>query len=348
MTTGYVYSSEYLAHDLRGHPENAGRLRRILEALEQHDLLDRLTLIPPRPAAEEDLLRVHTEAHIQRVRRMAQAGGGHLDPDTYVTPRSYEVALLAAGGVLSAVDAVLSGDVRNAFALVRPPGHHATPSRAMGFCLFNNVAIAARYALSGSEVQQVFIVDFDVHHGNGTQDIFEEDPAVFYCSTHEYPFYPGTGHWRESGRGAGEGSVLNVPLPAGVGDTGYLRVFHELIGPLARRFAPDLILVSAGFDAHWQDPLAMMRLSLSGYAQLARELVYMAEKLCSGRIIFVLEGGYHPQVIGLAVANVFFALLGEERVIDPFGPAPAGSEPDITDLIERLRALHRLSGAGED
>jgi len=341
MTTCYIYHPVFLEHNLPGHPENAQRLERIMAVLEGSGVLERLVPVEPRPATEEELERVHTPAHIERVRAEAERGGGHLDPDTYVNRRSYEAACMAAGGLLAAVEAVLSGEVENGFGLLRPPGHHATRSRAMGFCLFNNVALAARHALARPGVERVFIADFDVHHGNGTQDIFEDDPHVFYFSTHEYPFYPGTGHWSEIGRGEGEGTVLDVPLPAGVGDGGYRRVFEELAWPLARRFRPDLILVSAGYDAHWQDPLAMMRLSLEGYAHLARELVGMARELCGGRILFALEGGYHLDVLAHGVLNTFYALLGEDTISDPLGPPPPG-ERDIEDLLTRLKQLHGI------
>jgi acetoin utilization deacetylase AcuC-like enzyme len=346
LTTAYVYDPVYLAHDLPSHPENARRLRRILEVLEAEGLLERLTHLEPRPATEAELERVHTPEHVARVRRVAQSSGGNLDPDTYVVPRSYDAALMAAGGVVRAVEEVLAGEIDNAFALVRPPGHHATASRAMGFCLFNNVAVAARAAarLAAAEggVERVLIVDFDVHHGNGTQDAFAGDPAVFYASTHQYPYYPGTGHWSEMGSGAGEGTVLDVPLPPGVGDGGYAQIFEELVWPLAERFDPDLVLVSAGYDAHWNDPLAQMNLSLSGYAWLGRELVDMAARLCEGRIVFTLEGGYQLDALAYGVLNAFYALLGEGTIIDPFGPSPRPERP-VDDLILRLRALHGLN-----
>jgi acetoin utilization deacetylase AcuC-like enzyme len=273
---------------------------------------------------------------------VARAGGGHLDPDTYVAPRSFEAALMAAGGVVRAVEAVLAGEVANGFALVRPPGHHATATRAMGFCLFNNVAVAARAALAEGAVERVFIADFDVHHGNGTQDAFADDPAVFYFSTHQYPYYPGTGHWSETGHGAGEGTVLNVPLPAHVGDAGFAQVFAELAWPLAERFRPDLILVSAGYDAHWNDPLAQMNLSLAGYAWLAQELVRMAEQLCDGRIVFTLEGGYELDVLACGVLNAFYAMMGEDIIADPCGRSPRPERP-VDRLVARLKEVHGLN-----
>jgi acetoin utilization deacetylase AcuC-like enzyme len=342
LDTAYVYDPIYLEHDLPSHPENADRLRRVLEVLEKEGVLGRLALLEPRPVTDEELGRVHTAEHVAQVRRKAQSGGGYLDPDTYVVPRSFDAALMAAGGLVCAVEAVLAGRIANGFALVRPPGHHATPTRSMGFCLFNNVAVAARAALAGGETERVLIVDFDVHHGNGTQDVFAGDPAVFYISTHQYPYYPGTGHWSETGTGAGEGTVLDVPLPPGVGDAGYAQVFAELVWPLAERFRPGLILVSAGYDAHWNDPLAQMNLSLSGYAWLERELANMAGQLCEGRIVFTLEGGYQLDVLACGVLNAFYAMLGENTIADPFGPSPYTERP-VGDLIARLKDLHHLN-----
>jgi acetoin utilization deacetylase AcuC-like enzyme len=342
METAYVYDPIYLEHDLPSHPENARRLKQILSTLGETGMLARLTLLEPRPATAEELQRVHTAAHIERVQHVAQAGGGYLDPDTYVSPRSFEAALMAAGGLVQATEAVLAGAVANGLALLRPPGHHATATRGMGFCLFNNVAVAARAVLAGEEVARVFIVDFDVHHGNGTQDAFSSDPAVFYASTHQYPHYPGTGRWEETGIGAGEGTLLNVPLSAGVGDAGYAQIFAELVWPLAERFHPDLILVSAGYDAHWSDPLAQMTLSLTGYAGLGQELVHMAEQLCDGRIVFTLEGGYQLDVLACGVLNAFYAMRGEPSIADPLGPSPYPERP-VDALVTRLKEVHGLS-----
>ncbi len=339
--TAYVYHPIYLEHNQPSHPENARRLRRILQTLEEEGVLEKLDLLEPHPATEEDLLSVHTPRHIESVRKVAERGGGHMDADTYVSPRSFEAARMAAGGLMDAVEKVVAGRIRNAFALVRPPGHHATANRAMGFCLFNNVAIATRTALATEGVNRVLIVDFDVHHGNGTQDIFDDDPDVFYVSTHQYPYYPGTGGRTETGRGAGEGTVLNVPLPAGVGDDGYGRIIQELIQPLAERFDPDLILVSAGYDGHWDDPLAHMRLSVSGYAALQRALIDMAEALCDGRVVFTLEGGYHLDALSYGVLNAFHALLAEDTIVDPLGPSPRGERP-VEELIKDLKTLHHL------
>jgi acetoin utilization deacetylase AcuC-like enzyme len=342
LNTAYVYDPVYLEHNLPSHPENARRLKRIIEVLEGEGVLERLAHLEPRPATVEELERVHAPEHVAQVRQKAQSGGGNLDADTYVAPRSFDAALMAAGGLVRAVEAVLAGEIDNGFALVRPPGHHATPTRSMGFCLFNNIAVAARAALAEGGVERVFIVDFDVHHGNGTEDAFASDPAIFYASTHQYPYYPGTGHWSETGRGAGKGSVLDVPLLPGVGDAGYAQIFADLVWPLAERFQPDLILVSAGYDAHWNDPLAQMNLSLSGYAWLGRELVNMATRLCDGRIVFTLEGGYQLDVLACGVLNALYALLDEDAIVDPFGPSPHPERP-VDELIASLRELHNLN-----
>jgi acetoin utilization deacetylase AcuC-like enzyme len=342
MSTAYVYDPIYLEHDLPGHPEHAGRLRHILQVLRKEGMLQKLELVAPRAATVEELERVHDPRLIQQVRRTAEAGGGHLDADTYVSRRSFDAALMAAGGVVRAVEEVLSGEIGNAFALVRPPGHHATPTRSMGFCLFNNIAVAARAALAQDGVGRVLIVDFDVHHGNGTEDIFADDPDVLYVSTHQYPHYPGTGNWSEMGYGEGTGTVLDVPLPPGVGDAGYAQILSELVWPLAERYRPDLVLVSAGYDAHWNDPLAQMELSLTGYAHLTHELVDMAAQLCDGRIVFTLEGGYQLNVLAYGVLNALYALLGDATIADPIGPSSRPSRP-VDGIVARLRDLHGLN-----
>jgi acetoin utilization deacetylase AcuC-like enzyme len=343
MSTAYCYDDRFLEHTYPGHPENANRLVAVMEGLEKSGLLNRLTRIPVEPADEDEIARIHTRSYIQQVRRMSERGGGHLDPDTYVVPASFEAALLAAGGLMAVTRAVLDAQVRNGFALVRPPGHHALAGHGMGFCIFNNIAIAARDALTRPDVDRVLIVDFDVHHGNGTQDAFESAPDVLFLSTHQFPHYPGTGRVQETGRGEGLGTVVNVPLPAGVGDSGYAQVLQEILWPLAHRYDPQLILVSAGFDAHWTDPLAMMLLSLSGYAHIARELVAMADELCGGRLVVTLEGGYDTTVLSNAVQNAFHALLGDGEVSDPIGTSPRAERP-IQQRLAEVKLAHRLQG----
>ncbi|MQY67189.1 MAG: histone deacetylase, partial [Dehalococcoidia bacterium] len=261
MATGYVYHPIYLKHDTGQHVEVAARLEAITSCLEESGLKSELTPIEPRPASIDEIALVHQRNYIKEIEEKAAGGGGWLDADTVMSADSYQAALYAAGGVIRAVEAVMGGEVANAFALVRPPGHHATSGQAMGFCLFNNIAIAAEYALKKYKLERILIIDFDVHHGNGTQRTFYDNPRVMYVSTHEYPFYPGTGDINETGSGEGRGTNLNVPLPAGCGDGEYLEVFEQVIAPAARRFNPRLILVSTGYDGHWADPLAMMQVS---------------------------------------------------------------------------------------
>ena len=342
MATALVTDSRYAAHTLDGHPEYAGRLTAVQHTLEDELLAAHLVRLEPRLPDESDLLAVHAPRYLELLKETAQLDGiGMLDADTYVTPDSYEIARLAVGGVLQAVDAVIQGDVENALAVIRPPGHHATPSMGMGFCLLNNIAIAARYAQRVHHVERVLIVDYDVHHGNGTQDVFYADPSVMYISTHQSPLYPGTGTVLETGEAAGKGYNLNIPLTAGVGDQGYAQVFEEIVIPAARRFAPQLMLISAGFDGHWADPLAGMSLSLMGYDHLARTLLAAAGTLCEGRIVFVMEGGYNLVALSHGWANIGRALLGDGDVKDPLGPSH-GREPSVDQIIERIKQIHKL------
>jgi acetoin utilization deacetylase AcuC-like enzyme len=291
----------------------------------------------------EELEMVHTPEYISSVKNRAERGGGWLDPDTVMCPKSYEVALCAAGGLLTAVEEAMKREVDNAFALVRPPGHHATHDRAMGFCIFNNVAIAAKFALSKFNLDRVLIADFDVHHGNGTQDAFYADPKVLYFSTHEYPFYPGTGRMEETGTGEGAGTTVNFPMAAGWGDEEYLRAFNEVLFPVAQRFRPQLILVSAGFDAHWADQLAMMRASVAGFAQMVMILKKLAAELCQGRLVFTLEGGYNLRVVASSMKAVFDVLLDGQEIDDPIGEAAAGKPAGFDEHIEEIKRIHHIS-----
>jgi len=343
MKAGLVYDPIYLEHDTGDHVENARRLVTALSYLKETGIKEKLTCLPPRPALLEELEMIHAPEYISYVKSKAEKGGGWLDPDTVVCPRSYEVALYAAGGLLVAVEAVVEGEVENAFALVRPPGHHAIYNRAMGFCIFNNMAIAAKFALSKFNLSRILIVDFDVHHGNGTQDAFYTDPKVLYFSTHQYPFYPGTGRVEETGTGEGKGTTVNFPMVAGWGDEEYLRAFQEVLVPVAQRFQPELILVSAGFDAHWADHLAMMRVSVRGFAQMAVMLKELAAELCQGRLIFTLEGGYNLQAVASSVKAIFDVLLGNSEIDDPLGEASMLRKTEGFDKhIEEIKQLHHI------
>jgi acetoin utilization deacetylase AcuC-like enzyme len=295
----------------------------------------------PEPATQEQLLAVHTADYLEVLAWTQTQKGLMLGPDTYVLPQSFDIAKLAVGAAIKGVDAVMSGEADNALVCARPPGHHATPQSGMGFCLLGNAAIAARHAQNAYGVKRVLIVDYDVHHGNGTQDIFYTDPSVMFMSTHQYPWYPGTGAVDETGAGAGVGTKVNIPLEAGVGDEGYGQAYEQIVWPVARRFEPELVLVSAGFDAHWADPLCRMKLSLKGYDHLTRELIQMAGAFCGGKIVFVLEGGYNLTSLSNGVLNVAHALCGNSDLADPFGPAK-GAEPGIAPLLARIKQLHGL------
>ncbi len=301
--TGFVYGDIYLRHETGiGHPERPERLLAINARLRSVGLMEKLTVIPPRPAGDEWLKTVHTAVHLGQLRGKVDRGEPYADThDTPICEASYTVAVEAVGGVMAAVDAVLSGEVRNAFCAVRPPGHHATADRSMGFCLLNNAAIAARYIQKRHKLPKVLIVDWDVHHGNGTQELFYDDPSVFYFSVHRYPFYPGTGSAEQHGAGKGKGATLNVPLPAGSGDREFLRAFSETLVPAAGQYHPDFVLVSAGFDAHRDDPLGGMRVTTEGFAEMTRIVKRIAEEHCQGRLVSVLEGGYDPDGLAASV-----------------------------------------------
>jgi acetoin utilization deacetylase AcuC-like enzyme len=341
--TALALSPVFLEHDTGAHPENPGRLRAVHALLDEAGLTPKLQPLAFAPATPDDLALVHDPAYVDAVRRAAERGGGWADPDTLITPRSYDVAACAAGAVIAATDAVLRRDADDALCLVRPPGHHAEPAQAMGFCLFNSVAVAAAHALARRGLERVAIVDIDVHHGNGTQDAFYDDPRVLYVSTHEYPFYPGTGALDEIGAGAGRGCNINLPMPAGCDDAAFLRAHDEVVLPALRRYRPQLVLVSAGFDAHFADPLAGEALSVDGYGAIVARLIDTARDLCDGRIVFALEGGYDLVALPWCVRRAAELLLGEPPAPDPLGaretPEPAAFAP----MLARAKALHDLT-----
>ena len=294
----------------RPHPECPERLDAVLRGLGEAGLLNRLARVDARAATEEELLLCHTREYLSTAKRDVESGRPYLSTgDTDITANSWEVAARAAGGVLNAVDAVVSGKARNAFCAVRPPGHHATPNRGMGFCLFNNVAIAARHAQRKHGLARVLIVDWDVHHGNGTQDIFYSDPSVFFFSTHQWPLYPGTGRADETGEGAGRGATMNRPFPAGSGRAEILGAVQGSLLPAAERFQPDLVLISAGFDSRAGDPLGRFTLTDRDFADLTRTAIEIADRYACGRVVSVLEGGYNPEGLARAAAAHVETLL---------------------------------------
>jgi acetoin utilization deacetylase AcuC-like enzyme len=298
-------------HDVPGHPETAQRL----QAIGRHLLADPTLRTLPALAAEQAdpalVLGAHDDAHLRRIEQAARGGGCWIDPDTYCTDRSYEIALRAAGAAVGAVDAVCSGTAASAFALVRPPGHHATRRRAMGFCLFNNAAVAARAAQRQHGMGRVAVVDIDVHHGNGTQDVFYADPSVLYCSLHQWPLYPGTGRRGETGEGAGVGTTVNAPLPPGTAAEEWLETFDRVVAPAVRAHAPDLVVVSAGYDGHRADPLAQLQLETSTYAEVARRITEIAGECAGGRTVWVLEGGYDLDALAASVGATLHTLRGD-------------------------------------
>ena len=326
--TGLIRDDLYLEHITEDfHPEHPDRLRAIYAALEDPQIQDQTARLQPREATAEEIQWIHTESYYQTIESTRDCGHLQLDPDTHVSSQSYRTAKLAAGGLCVLIDAVCSGEMKNGFALVRPPGHHAEAGRGMGFCIYNNVAIAARYAQHRGIAQRVLIVDWDLHHGNGTQHTFESDPTILYFSSHQFPYYPGTGRPDEVGKGEGKGYTINVPLPGGLGDGDFIRIYEEVLEPIANQFQPDLVLVSAGFDTYCQDPLGGMGVTEDGFAEITRILMRIADNSCQGRIVLTLEGGYHLEGLARSVKHVIQALQGA---------GSSSSWPQPSEAAERI------------
>lgn len=360
LPTALIYDSAMLGHRVpEEFPEVPERLERgiaLIEGLIDEGSLPagRVLRLDARPATLDELTAVHTPAYITKVQlaveRLKEQEGDDASPvkfatDVYISPGSYTAATLAAGASLEALDAIGEGRAHNGYALVRPPGHHARPAQAMGFCLFNNVAIAARYAQQRWGWKKVLIVDYDVHHGNGTQEMFYDDPDVVYFSTHQFPWYPGTGASSEMGDGAGKGTTINVPLPPGSGWSVYDPVFRQVLWPVADRMKPDLVLLSAGFDAHWKDPLGDMRLSNADFSDLTLEVAEIADRYCNGRLVVVQEGGYHMDAVAQCMATTLVALSGSDGIVDTLGLAPPmNSRWNDEAIISALYQLHDLAG----
>jgi acetoin utilization deacetylase AcuC-like enzyme len=347
MTLGLIYDPLFLEHETGAHPENAERLRTATGLLQAHGLWDVASHLPAEPASFDLLATVHQPGYLRFLEQVATAGGGWLTADTVMSARSLDVARLAAGAAVTAVESVARRDVDTAFAMVRPPGHHARPGEGMGFCLLNSAAVAARHAIRRLGLERVLVVDFDVHHGNGTQEIFYDDPTVCYVSIHQFPAYPGTGALEETGTGAGRGLTVNLPLPAGVGDEGYVKAFDELLAPVVKRFRPQLILTSAGYDAHWTNTAFLssirMCVSVTGFGEIVRRLRDWAGELCEGRLAFVLEGGYDPEALGWSIAATL-RVLRDEPFDDPLG-LPPNEEPVSAEALQPLwRRFQQIHG----
>ena len=295
-----------------GHPERPERLPVAMKALEESGLLTKVETRSPRDATVEEIELVHGRSYIELVQRVANGGGGNLDMDTALSEASYRAALRAAGALVESVDRCVAGDMSRSFCMVRPPGHHALPNRGMGFCLFNNVAIGALYALEKKGLNRVIIVDWDAHHGNGTQDVFYSDPRVLYVSLHQYPHYPGSGWVDETGGGAGKGYTINLPFPPGTGEEHYLEAFDSVVIPAGRAFRPDLVMVSAGYDSHAADLLCQMRLVDVSYRKMTDRLMALAGDLAQGRLIVTLEGGYNLIAEARSIVQTVAGLLPEE------------------------------------
>jgi acetoin utilization deacetylase AcuC-like enzyme len=327
-----VVDPEYLKHEPgEFHPERPERIRALLDLAEKLDK-ERFQMLPPKAASRTDLESCHGPDYIKLVEATSKTNHYALDGDTITCRDSFGVGLLAVGGFLRLIDAIAAGEAQNGFALVRPPGHHALRDRAMGFCLFNTMAIGAHHLKKTHGANRIMIMDWDVHHGNGTQDSFYEDPSVLFISTHQFPYYPGTGAVTEVGLHAGEGYTVNIPLPAGCGDAEYMRVFYDVVLPAAKEFKPEWILVSAGFDPHRRDPLGGMEVTEAGFAGMARLLLQLADEYAGGKIAFLLEGGYDLSALRNSVAAVLEAIQQNPRTIE--NPKLGGDR--IEPLIRRV------------
>ena len=310
--TGIVKDNRYLQHSAGfAHPESPERLAAIYEMLDNPLMAWKFTHIDAREASHKEIETIHSPSYVEFIASTAGKRSVYLDPDTATSPETYEIAKLAVGGVCNAIDGVMDGTVDNAFALVRPPGHHAEKDTAAGFCVFNNIAIGAMHAIQKYNLKRILIIDWDLHHGNGTQHSFYGDQRVLYFSTHQYPYYPGTGSLQETGRGQGEYYTINVPLSTGAGDAEFVKIFRKILQPVAMEFKPELVLLSAGFDTYFQDPLGGMRVTPDGFAAMTRILLNIADACCHGRFVAVLEGGYHVAGLTKSVKAVLEEMLDE-------------------------------------
>lgn len=337
--TGIVRDDLYILHDMGDyHPESPKRLISIYEMLDQPDMAGKFIQVPTRAATREEICWIHNKSYYSLI-ESTKGRSEYLDPDTSTSPKSFEAAATAVGGCLNALDMIFSGEINNAFALIRPPGHHAEANRSKGFCLFNNVAIAAEYARRKYGCKKVMIVDWDLHHGNGTQNSFYESNKVFYVSTHQYPYFPGSGDFSEFGWHDGEGFTLNIPMSVGYGDGDFMRLFDEIIVPAGMEYAPDLLIVSVGMDTYFADPLGGMKVTPKGYAAMTGAMMKLAEKCCEGRMLMALEGGYNLEGLTTSVKECLktMQLEPENRPTETFEP----EQPErLLSLIHKVVEIH--------
>jgi acetoin utilization deacetylase AcuC-like enzyme len=346
--TGVVQDQRYLQHSAGSyHPESPERLAAVYAMLSQPSMAPKFVQIAPREATHKEIETIHSPSYVEYIASTDGQDNVYLDPDTATSPESYRIAKLAVGGLCNAIDAVMDKKVDNAFAFVRPPGHHAEKGSAAGFCIFNNVAIGAMHAINKYSLKKILIVDWDLHHGNGTQHSFYEDPRILYFSTHQYPYYPGTGSLQEIGRGKGEGYTINVPLSVGAGDASFVKIFRKILQPVALEFKPELVLLSAGFDTYYQDPLGGMRVTPVGFAALTRILLKIAESCCQGRFVAVLEGGYHIAGLTDSVKAVLEEMrddtqYSEENLSSLGKEADANTDHIIEQVISKIKPYWKL------
>ena len=329
--TALVYHDDYLLHDAgAGHVERPERLSETMDYFRKKDILKKVVMLAPAPCTEEDILRVHTREHLEYIKKLSASGGGYIDVDTYCSPATYDVARLAAGGCIKAAKAVMDKEAENAFALIRPPGHHASRNKAGGFCFFNNAAIMTRYLQKVCGLKRIFIFDWDAHAGNGTMDIFYDDPTVLNISIHQDPlnFYPGTGHMEQMGRSCGEGFTVNIPVPAGTADADYVYLLKEFVIPAMHSYKPEFVIIAAGQDSHIDDNISGLSLSQEGFGEMTRLIVEESKKLCDGRVAAELEGGYELKSFAESNYAILTALLGIKE-----GFSIEGEVKDTTDVI---------------
>jgi len=348
LKTGIVKDERYLRHETAVfHPESPKRLESIYKMLDDSEMNEKFLFIEPTHATHEDIGMVHKQSYIEFVAKTAGKGHSYLDPDTETSPESYDAAKLAAGGLCNAIDSVVKGETGNAFAFVRPPGHHAEADRAAGFCIFNNIAVGALHAIKKYKMERILIVDWDLHHGNGTQHSFYEDSRVLYFSTHQYPFYPGSGSVNEIGRGEGLGYTINVPLRVGPGDAEFVKIFRTILEPVAADYRPDLVLLSAGFDIYYNDPLGGMNVTPPGFAKLMRVILDIADECCDGKLVVALEGGYDLTGLTQSTEEVLKEMCGETHVsradLDSIeAKAAPYIDESIKTVIDQIKPLWRV------